>query len=98
MLIILGGGEFFLKGSEWTPIYLMIVLIIAAILLVEVIKPVMKQAASSASSNLAQSNNLIGGFSIIIFEDKIKKLFSKNKIFKGVFKPQPALTLTQKLF
>ncbi len=68
-----------MKGSEWTPIYLMIVLIIAAILLVEVIKPVMKQAASTASSNLAQSNNLIGGFSIsLLTEDKIKKFLEKK--------------------
>lgn len=66
-----------MKGSEWTPIYLMIVLIIAAILLVEVIKPVMKQAASSASSNMRQSSSLLGGFSIILAEDKIEKFLRK---------------------
>ena len=64
----------------------MIVLIIAAILLVEVIKPVMKQAASTASSNVAQSNNLIGGFSIILTKDKIKKLIQKKlKFLQKIF-------------
>ena len=64
----------------------MIVLIIAAILLVEVIKPVMKQAASTASSNIAQSNNLVGGFSIILAEDKIKKLIQKKlKFLQKIF-------------
>ena len=69
-----------MKGSEWTPIYLMIVLIIAAILLVEVVKPVMKQAASSASSNLQQSSNLIGGFSLFSVDFKKLKRFLSGKL------------------
>ena len=43
------------KGSEWTPIYMLIVMVIAAILIFTLVKPILRQASDTASSNLDQA-------------------------------------------
>ncbi|MFH0970952.1 MAG: hypothetical protein V1835_00130 [Candidatus Micrarchaeota archaeon] len=48
------------KGStEWTPIYMLIVMIIAAILIYSLIKPMAQRSADIASGNLEEAKNLI---------------------------------------
>lgn len=37
-----------MRGSEWAPMYLLVVLAIAAVLLVTFVKPLFKQAATTA--------------------------------------------------
>ncbi len=44
------------KGStEWTPIYLIIVLAIAVVLLLTFVKPLMNQASTTAGSNVGEA-------------------------------------------
>jgi len=38
------------KGSEWAPLYLLIVVIIGVVLLVTLVKPALRQASQSAAS------------------------------------------------
>ncbi|MBI2444984.1 hypothetical protein HYV43_01195 [Candidatus Micrarchaeota archaeon] len=40
-----------MRGSEWAPLYLLVVLAIAAILLVTFVKPMFRQAAVTAETN-----------------------------------------------
>ncbi len=40
------------RGSDWSPIYMLLVVVIAAILIITLIKPVFQNASSSAASNL----------------------------------------------
>jgi len=50
------------KGSsEWTPIYLLIVMIIAAVLIFVFIKPMFKQASQTASENLGEARTIATG-------------------------------------
>lgn len=39
-------------SSEWTPIYMLLVMVIAAILIATLIKPIMQRAAASATENI----------------------------------------------
>ncbi|MFH1107242.1 MAG: hypothetical protein V1787_05080 [Candidatus Micrarchaeota archaeon] len=48
-----------LKGStEWTPIYMLVVLVIAAILIITLIKPIIRAGGDAASQNLEDSRTL----------------------------------------
>ncbi|MBI5224298.1 hypothetical protein HY989_00335 [Candidatus Micrarchaeota archaeon] len=50
-----------LKGaSEWTPIYMLIVMVIAAILIFTMLKPILRGASDTASGNLAESKSIVG--------------------------------------
>lgn len=45
-----------LKGStEWTPIYMLVVMIIAAILIYTLIKPILRGASDVATGNLEET-------------------------------------------
>ena len=47
------------RGStEWTPIYMLIVLIIAAILIFTLAKPLIRQAGNVAGSNLQEARTI----------------------------------------
>lgn len=49
-----------LRGaSEWTPIYMLIVMVIAAILIYTLIKPILSRANDVATGNLEESKSLI---------------------------------------
>ncbi|MFH1199690.1 MAG: hypothetical protein V1708_01340 [Candidatus Micrarchaeota archaeon] len=48
-----------LRGStEWTPIYMLIVLVIAAILIFTLAKPMMRSAGTVASQNLGSAGTV----------------------------------------
>ncbi len=56
-----------LKGaSDWTPIYMLIVMVIAAILIYTLAKPILNRASDVASGNLEESKNLIKTASFLI--------------------------------
>ncbi|HLC48478.1 MAG TPA: hypothetical protein VJI13_05370 [Candidatus Norongarragalinales archaeon] len=56
-----------LKGaSDWTPIYMLIVMVIAAILIYTLIKPILNRASDAASGNLEESRNLINTASFLL--------------------------------
>lgn len=40
------------RGSDWSPLYMLIVVIIAAILIITLIKPIFQQSALTASQNI----------------------------------------------
>ncbi len=47
------------RGStEWTPIYMLIVLVIAAILILTLAKPLIRQAGNVASGNLQEARTV----------------------------------------
>mgnify|MGYP001558284996 len=50
----------FKGASEWTPIYMLIVMVIAAILIFTMLKPILRGASDTASGNLAESKSLVG--------------------------------------
>ena len=55
------------KGSEWTPIYMLIVIIIAAVLLVTLVKPMLQYAAAQASENIDQAGTVAKGALFSVF-------------------------------
>lgn len=46
------------RGSDWSPLYMLIVVIIAAILIITLIKPIFQQSAVTASQNLGASREV----------------------------------------
>ena len=62
------------RGSEWTPIYMLIVIIIAGVLIVTLIKPILQYAAAQASENIAESGTAVGGGLFLL------SAFFKNKL------------------
>jgi len=48
------------QGTQWTPIYMLIVIAIAAVLLVTFIKPLFQVAAAQASENAQQAEQVAG--------------------------------------
>jgi len=46
------------RGSDWSPIYMLIVVVIAAILIITLIKPIFQQSAVTASQNIGQANQV----------------------------------------
>ncbi len=53
-------------ASEWTPIYLLLVMIIAAILVVTLIKPLFRQAALQSSETLQEAQTIAGTASLFV--------------------------------
>ncbi|MFH1750083.1 MAG: hypothetical protein ABH863_00215 [Candidatus Micrarchaeota archaeon] len=56
----------FKGASDWTPIYMLIVMVIAAVLIYTLIKPILNRASDVASGNLEESKNLINTASFLI--------------------------------
>ncbi|GEM_PF-2104360 len=47
-----------MRGSEWAPLYLLVVLAIAAILLVTFVKPMFRQASVQAEKNAEEARDV----------------------------------------
>ena len=45
----------FKGSSEWSPIYMLIVMVIAAVLIVSLVKPMMRQSATVAGDTLTEA-------------------------------------------
>jgi hypothetical protein len=56
----------FKGATEWTPIYMLIVMVIAAILIITLAKPILGNAANVASGNLEESKSLVSGFILLL--------------------------------
>lgn len=54
------------KGSEWAPLYLLIVVIIGAVVLLTLIKPALRSASESAISS-GEEARAIAGLGIVMF-------------------------------
>ncbi|MEK6923988.1 MAG: hypothetical protein AABW54_01995 [Candidatus Micrarchaeota archaeon] len=50
------------RGSDWSPIYMLLVVIIAAILIITLIKPAFQSAAGTASGNLDTARQVATGW------------------------------------
>lgn len=59
------------RGSDWSPIYMLLVVVIVAIVLITVMKPIFQSAGSTASSNAQQAKAVAGG-----------ALFVANSLFR----------------
>ncbi len=46
------------KGSEWTPVYMLIVVVIALVLILTLVKPLMKRAAETAAENAGYAQSV----------------------------------------
>ncbi|MBI5229313.1 hypothetical protein HY991_04330 [Candidatus Micrarchaeota archaeon] len=55
------------RGSEWTPIYMLLVIIIAAVLIITLIKPALQYAAAQASENLGEAGTAAKGALFSLF-------------------------------
>ncbi|MCX6767544.1 MAG: hypothetical protein NTY90_02320 [Candidatus Micrarchaeota archaeon] len=55
------------RGSEWTPIYMLIVMIIAAIIVIKLIKPVFQQTSIAASESLEEAKTVSRSLAFILF-------------------------------
>ncbi|HLD75745.1 MAG TPA: hypothetical protein VI874_01890 [Candidatus Norongarragalinales archaeon] len=54
------------KGStEWTPLYLLIVLAIAAVLLITFVKPMLRQAAVSSDLSTKEVQSVLNSLSLL---------------------------------
>ncbi|MFQ5406260.1 MAG: hypothetical protein ACE5DI_03840 [Candidatus Micrarchaeia archaeon] len=60
------------KGSEWTPVYMLIVIVIAIILILTLVKPLMKRAADTASENAGYARSVANAALILIWLKKQK--------------------------
>ncbi|MBI5636270.1 hypothetical protein HY993_04880 [Candidatus Micrarchaeota archaeon] len=49
------------RGSDWTPVYMIIVIVIAAILFISLVKPLFANAQSSSQTNLDQAKGFAKG-------------------------------------
>ncbi len=56
-----------MRGSEWAPLYLLVVLAIAAILLVTFVKPMFRQAAVSAEETSQQAKDAAKSFALLLW-------------------------------
>lgn len=57
-----------MKGStEWTPMYLLIVLAIAAVLLITFVKPLFRQASVASDLNAQDARRALGAISFLVF-------------------------------
>gem|GEM_PF-1308029 len=43
------------RGSDWSPLYMLIVVVIVAILIITLVKPIFQQSAVTASQNIGAS-------------------------------------------
>ncbi len=57
----------FHRGSEWTPIYMLIVMIIAAIIVIKLIKPVFQQASVTAGETLEEAKAVARAAAFVFF-------------------------------
>lgn len=49
------------RGSDWSPVYMLLVVVIAAILIITLIKPIFANTAGSAGSNLDAAKKVAAG-------------------------------------
>lgn len=49
------------RGSDWSPIYMLLVVVIVAIVLITVMKPIFQSAGNTAASNAQQAKTVAGG-------------------------------------
>lgn len=49
----------FRGSTEWTPIYMLIVMVIAAVLIYTLVKPILSRASDVAVGNLEESRSLV---------------------------------------
>ncbi len=60
-------------GSEWTPIYMLVVLVIAAVLIMTLIKPLFRRAAASTEES-AETVATVAGAALFLGQCIIRKL------------------------
>ena len=53
------------KGSEWAPIYMLIVMVIAAIIVIKLVKPAFQQASVSAAGSLEEAKYAARSISLL---------------------------------
>lgn len=61
------------RGSEWAPIYMLVVVVIGAVLVVTLIKPVLKQAGSAAAAG-GQEARAFAGVGAVLFREVKRQL------------------------
>ncbi len=60
------------KGSEWTPVYMLIVVVIALVLILTLVKPLMKRSAETAAENAGYAQS-IAKASLFLIWRKLKR-------------------------
>lgn len=68
-----------MRGSEWAPLYLLVVLAIAAILLVTFVKPMFRQAAVTADENTKQAKDAAKSLIFALFWPASAAMKRKHK-------------------
>ena len=70
------------KGSEWTPIYMLVVMIIAVVLIFTLLKPILRQASTSAEENIKEARGFARGSVFLITKFFV---FFEVPIPRGIF-------------
>lgn len=61
------------RGSEWAPIYMLIVMVIAAIIVIKLVKPAFQQASASASGTLEEAKYAARAAALVFMLPRLRK-------------------------
>ena len=65
------------RGSEWAPIYMLIVMLIAAIIVIKLVKPAFQQAQAAAAENIQGAEAAARALSLVFLIPRAEKILKK---------------------